>query len=184
MKSNILLMKRILNATAAVICIFAALTSCKNSSKEAPSIIGEEDTAMDSFDQDVWETEEPEEITPVETVEEYEDTDVDTPPTYSEIDTKPKFDGKEDRTFQKWVAENVVFPQQAVANNESGTVLVQFTIDSLGTMTDIKIIRSVSPSLDAEAVRVLEASPSWTSGSHEGKPVNISYMMPVRFSRN
>ena len=169
-------MNRILSAAAVLTCIFA-LASCKGGNRgeedeEAVSgfATAEEEAAV-FFAED-----ELEDMTPVDTV------DADSTLVYSDIEVKPKFNGGTDTTFQKWVAENIKYPQQAIDSSEAGTVLVQFTVDTTGALASINVIRSVSPALDAEAVRVIEASPEWKAGSHKGSPVEVSYMIPVKFS--
>lgn len=81
----------------------------------------------------------------------------------------------------KWLGENLKYPEAAVKNKEEGRVVLQFTIRQDGSITDVKVMRSVSKALDAEAVRVVSCMPKWTPGKQGGKPVNVKYMLPVTF---
>ena len=63
----------------------------------------------------------------------------------------------------------------------SGRVTLSFTVSASGKVVDVKVLRSVDTLLDNEAVRVLEMSPEWVPGKHEGKPVAVKYTFPVIF---
>ena len=65
--------------------------------------------------------------------------------------------------------------------NIQGRVTIQFTITSTGQLTNIRVLKSVHPLLDAEAVRVVSLSPDWTPGMHNGRPVSVTYSFPVIF---
>ena len=100
---------------------------------------------------------------------------------FSQVTKKPTFQGNDASTFAKWVSENMTYPEDAKKAGVEGRVMVQFTICEDGAVRDIKLLRSVDPRLDAEAVRVISASPKWTPGEQNGKPVQVSYMFPVIF---
>ena len=70
----------------------------------------------------------------------------------------------------------------ALENGLEGRVTVSFTISVKGTVKDIKILRGVSPSMDAEAVRLISASPQWLPGVKNGVPTEVTYTIPVVFS--
>lgn len=167
-------MKRILSLALAAAVAFTAVTSCRNSGKEVqePQPVEETEAPVE------WETVPDEEVTEIEAVEEPE---VPGRVSYSDIEVKPSFQDGDEKSFQKWIADNVQYPVQASDNGQEGTVVAQFTIDKEGRITDVRILRSVSPALDAEAVRVIESAPSWKPGSHEGEPVEVSYVLPVKF---
>lgn len=92
----------------------------------------------------------------------------------------PSFPGGED-AFYRYMILNMKYPQEAVDANEQGKVVVNFTITSKGEVTDPKIIQSVSPSLDAEALRIVNSMPLWNPGTVDGKPVNCTYTCPINF---
>ena len=168
-------MKRILSLAAVAVLCFAAATSCKNSGKQAAESPAVEDlgTAFEEF--------EPVDATPIEEIEAVEEPENPDRLLYSDIEVKPKFQEGDEKAFQQWIADNVRYPFEASDNNQSGTVVAQFTVDKEGKITDVKILRSVDPILDAEAVRVIESAPSWTPASHEGEPIEVSFVLPVKF---
>jgi TonB family C-terminal domain len=104
------------------------------------------------------------------------------PISLMDVDVKPKFDGNEDGiAFRKWVQENLMYPESAIQKESQGHIMVQFTISEAGDVKDVKILKGVSPDLDAEAMRAISDSPKWTPGKHEGKPVEVSYIFSIVF---
>jgi TonB family protein len=99
------------------------------------------------------------------------------------IDVKPTFQGGDANTFSKWVNERLVYPEVAKKNGQQGRVTLQFTIGKDGNVTKVKVLRGVSPELDAEAVRVVSMSPAWTPGIKDGKPVSVTYTFPIIFAK-
>ncbi len=97
------------------------------------------------------------------------------------VEEKPKFQGGDQNDFTKWVFKNIVYPEIAKENGVSGRVTLQFTVDTKGKVTDIKVVRGVDSSLDKEAVRVVSSSPTWTPGRQSGKPVKVRFTFPVIF---
>lgn len=100
---------------------------------------------------------------------------------YALVDTKPSFQGGDANTFSAWVSSHLSYPAVARENGVSGRVMVQFTVSTDGSITDVTVIRGVDPSLDQEALRVIRSSPKWTPGEHEGRKVNVTYQFPVIF---
>ena len=100
---------------------------------------------------------------------------------FSLVEKKPTFQGNDAVTFSKWVAERLLYPEGAKKERLQGRVLVQFTVCDDGVVRDAKVLRGVNPMLDAEALRVISASPKWEPGLQDGKPVNVTYMFPVIF---
>jgi TonB family protein len=84
--------------------------------------------------------------------------------------------------FRLYVQKNLVYPKSAVENKIQGRVFVQFVIDTYGYVTDVKIVRGVDPSLDAEALRVVKSSPRWIPGKQRGKKVKVQYTFPIVFA--
>ena len=99
-----------------------------------------------------------------------------------DIDVHPKFRGKDRNTFNYWVNSRIRYPESALKNNIQGQVLLSFTIDSVGNVTNVYVVRGVSKELDKEAVRVISSSPKWTPGYKDGKPISVFYHFPVNFS--
>lgn len=152
-----------------------AATSCKNATKEAAENQPVEETEA------VVEQEDPIADRDVIAIEAVEAPEMPGAVPYSEIEVKPTFQDGDEKAFQKWIADNIQYPVQASDNGQEGTVIAQFTIDKEGKITDVKVLRSVYPALDAEAVRVIESAPSWKPGTHDGEPVEVSYVLPVKF---
>ena len=100
---------------------------------------------------------------------------------YSQVEDKPKFNGGDAVSFSKWVSANLKYPEDAFKAGIAGRIMVQFTVCEDGEVRDVKILRSVNESLDAEAIRVISASPKWEPGRVSGKPVNVTYQFPVIF---
>ncbi len=80
-----------------------------------------------------------------------------------------------------FLRQNVNYPEQAKKDSIEGRVVVGFVIDTDGSITDPKIVRSVHPLLDAEALRVVKLMPKWEPGSENGTPVKVKYNLPISF---
>lgn len=102
---------------------------------------------------------------------------------YYECDQRPSFLNSTDpRQFlSRWVYQYLKYPPQAVRNGVQGTVMVDFIIDRSGKVTDVRVARSVSEELDAEAVKVISASPKWKPARVGGNKVRCSMTLPVEF---
>jgi protein TonB len=107
-------------------------------------------------------------------------------PDYDEIpeefypfpEVQPEFRGN----IQKYLAENVVYPSISRELGTEGTVYLNFKISSSGKVTNIKILRGVSPEIDAEAVRVLENMPLWKPAMQGDRKVSTSVGISIKFS--
>ncbi|MFZ5941276.1 MAG: M56 family metallopeptidase [Bacteroidota bacterium] len=98
------------------------------------------------------------------------------------VEEMPTFNGGDPSVeFRKYIAQNLIYPEIAKQNGIQGRVIVQFTVNSKGQAVDAVVVRSVDPSLDAEAVRVIEASPAWTPGKQRGKEVGVLFTFPINF---
>ena len=99
---------------------------------------------------------------------------------YEVVEQMPTFPGG-DAALMKYLAENIKYPVSAQKAKEQGRVVVQFIVEKDGAVTGVKTVRSVTPALDAEAVRVIKAMPKWTPGRQGGQPVRVNYNVPVSF---
>ena len=81
----------------------------------------------------------------------------------------------------KFLQENVKYPENAMKNNVQGRVIVQFVVEKDGTPNEFKVLRSVDPDLDAEALRVMKAMPKWKPGMQKGQVVRVKFTVPVSF---
>jgi protein TonB len=80
-----------------------------------------------------------------------------------------------------YIQQNLKYPEGAKEQEIQGRVIVQFTIEKDGTVSDVNVVKSVDPLVDAEVVRIVSNMPAWKPGMHEGKPVRVSYSIPIRF---
>lgn len=81
----------------------------------------------------------------------------------------------------KWITKNLKYPEKAIKEGKMGKVYVNFIIDAEGNVINPKIIRGISPEIDAEVLRVFQKMPKWKPGFHRGKAVRVSYNIPVTF---
>lgn len=98
-----------------------------------------------------------------------------------QVDVSPSFKGGGTLEFSKWVNAHLNYPKSAKEDGIQGRVLVAFTVKANGQVGDVKVVKGVDPALDAEAVRVVSKSPKWKPGYSDGKPVDVSYTVPVVF---
>ena len=96
------------------------------------------------------------------------------------IGKSPEFPGGTDSLF-KFLESNLIYPEDAKKDSIQGRVICRFTIDTDGSITDIRVLRSVHPSLDAEAVRVISAMPKWVPAETDGKKTRCKFVFPVVF---
>ena len=101
--------------------------------------------------------------------------------TFQSIEVKPKFNGGDANEFSKWVIAHLEYPAEARAAGKQGRVMVKFTVNEDGKVSDVSVLRGIDPALDAEAVRVVNSSPNWKPGEKDGKKVPVTYTFPVIF---
>ena len=97
------------------------------------------------------------------------------------VEEKPSFMGGDANQFSAWVNKRLVYPEIAKENGVQGRVTVQFTVEKDGSVTKVKVLRGVDPSLDKEAVRVVSMSPKWKPGKQRDRAVPVTYTFPVYF---
>lgn len=97
------------------------------------------------------------------------------------VEEMPSFQGKGQEGFREWVAKNLRYPENAAEKGISGRVFVQFIVRKDGSLSNVNVVRGVHPDLDAEALRVIKASPPWTPGVQRGNKVNVAYTFPIVF---
>jgi periplasmic protein TonB len=96
------------------------------------------------------------------------------------VEEMPEFPGGE-AALRAFIAKSINYPVIAQENGVQGKVYVSFIVDKDGGISDAKIARSVDPSLDKEALRVVNTLPKWKPGKQRGKPVRVSYTVPISF---
>jgi len=97
------------------------------------------------------------------------------------VEDMPSFQGQGQEGFREWISENLVYPENAKSKGINGRVYIQFIVDTEGLVTDVKVVRSVHPDLDAEAKRVVESSPTWIPGKQREKNVAVVFTFPIIF---
>ncbi len=83
--------------------------------------------------------------------------------------------------FMKWLQRTLRYPPAAQQQGVQGTVMVSFIVNVDGTITEQKVVRSVNPDLDAEALRVISNMPKWKPGLEKGKPCRTLFAIPIVF---
>lgn len=101
-------------------------------------------------------------------------------PIFTVVEEMPEYPGGMSE-FMKFIAQNIKYPADALQGKVEGRVIARFVVCKDGSISDIEIMRSVSPSLDAEAVRVLKLMPKWKPGRQRGKAVPVKFTVPVTF---
>ena len=99
---------------------------------------------------------------------------------YDVCDEMPQFPGGTSE-LMKFLSMNIRYPKEAEEKGEQGRVIVTFVVGRDGTISDAAVRKSVSPQLDAEALRIVNAMPTWTPGKQNGEPVRVKYTIPVTF---
>ena len=96
------------------------------------------------------------------------------------VEQMPSFPGGPS-ALMEWLSNNVKYPVVAQENGVQGRVVVSFVVERDGSITDVKVVRGVDPSLDKEASRVVKAMPRWIPGKQNGSAVRVKYNVPVAF---
>ena len=96
------------------------------------------------------------------------------------VEVMPEFPGGV-QALQLFLVNHVKYPAEAAENGKMGKVYVKFNIEKDGSITNIHVVRSVYPSVDAEAVRVIRIMPKWIPGRVNGKPVRVGFTVPINF---
>ena len=96
------------------------------------------------------------------------------------VEQMPEFPGGQ-AALLKWIGDNIKYPAIAEENGIQGRVVCTFVVERDGSVTDVQVARSVDPSLDKEAKRVLTKMPRWIPGKQNGSAVRVKYTVPVTF---
>ena len=99
---------------------------------------------------------------------------------FTVVEEMPQFPGGMAEAM-KFLAKNINYPVESQKAKIEGRVIVQFVVKENGKVADIKVMRGVSPELDAEAIRVVSMMPDWIPGKQRGKAVDVKYTMPIMF---
>ena len=80
-----------------------------------------------------------------------------------------------------FVSHAIIYPKIAIEKGIEGRVITQFEVEKNGALTDIKVVRGISPELDAEAIRIVKSMPRWIPGKQRNKVCRVKYTLPVNF---
>jgi protein TonB len=100
---------------------------------------------------------------------------------YKVVDVMPAYPGG-DSTLLKYISNNTHYPNDAKVSAIQGKVIIRFMVKADGTVSDVSVLKGVSPSLDKEAVRVVGTLPKFSPGKLKGVNVPVWYMVPIQFS--
>ncbi len=106
--------------------------------------------------------------------------DEDNPLNFQVVERLPEFPGGMS-AFVQWLTKNLKYPLTAQRTKRKGTVLVSFIVNKDGSIADRKVVKSVSPELDREALRVLRLMPKWKPGEDHGQPCRTYICIPIVF---
>ena len=93
----------------------------------------------------------------------------------------PEFVGGEDM-MARFIQDNIKYPSQAVKKNIKGTSYIHFIVQTDGSLSDVKVLKSAHPLLDAEAIRVIKKMPNWIPGKQYNRVVRVKFVLPIRFN--
>jgi protein TonB len=96
------------------------------------------------------------------------------------VEQMPSFPGG-DAALMQYLSSHIKYPVVAEENGIQGRVIATFVVERDGSITDVKVVKSVDPSLDKEAIRVLKSMPKWIPGKQNGSAVRVKFTVPVTF---
>ena len=102
-------------------------------------------------------------------------------PIFEVVEHMPEFTGGGMPALMEYLSKNIKYPEAAMKKGIQGRGIVQFVVEKDGSITNVKILRSVDPELDKEAVRVVSAMPKWKPGTQRGEAVRVRFTVPVMF---
>lgn len=99
---------------------------------------------------------------------------------FDTVEQMPEYPGGMQAMIE-FLQTNMKYPEDAAKQKVEGRVMVQFVVETDGSVSDVHVAKQVFPSLDAEAVRVVQAMPKWTPGKEKGRVVRVKYLLPIVF---
>lgn len=102
-------------------------------------------------------------------------------PIFEVVEHMPEFTGGGMPALMEYLSKNIKYPEAAMKKGIQGRGIVQFVVEKDGSITNVKILRSVDLELDKEAVRVVSAMPKWKPGTQRGEAVRVRFTVPVMF---
>jgi TonB family protein len=105
---------------------------------------------------------------------------VDNDTVYNIVEQMPEYPGGVE-AMMKYIAENVKYPEEAKDKNIAGRVFLAFVVEKDGSVSNVKVLRGIGGGCDEEAARVINSMPKWKPGKQKGKPVRVSFQIPIYF---
>lgn len=102
---------------------------------------------------------------------------------FHHVEKMPEFPGG-DMAMMEFLSKNIKYPVEAQKKELQGRVVVSFVVEKDGSLSDVKVAKSVDPQLDEEALRVVKSMPNWTPGMQNGKAVRVKYYVPISYRLN
>ncbi len=102
---------------------------------------------------------------------------------YLKVEKMPTFPGGQD-ALVKFLVANIQYPETAKQKKVQGKVFVCYIVRADGSVTNVKIQRGIGSGCDEEALRVAKLMPKWNPGEHNGKPVDVQFVLPIKFALN
>lgn len=99
---------------------------------------------------------------------------------YTVVEQMPQYPGGNEELL-RFISSHMRYPAIAAENGIQGMVIVRFVVSPTGEVTNVTVLRTLDPSCDKEALRVIQSLPNWMPGKQNGKPVPVFYTVPVRF---
>ena len=99
---------------------------------------------------------------------------------FDTVEQMPEYPGGMQAMIE-FLQTNMKYPEDAAKQKVEGRVMVQFVVETDGSVSDVHVAKQVFPSLDAEAIRVVQAMPKWMPGKDKGKVVRVKYNLPIVF---
>ena len=99
---------------------------------------------------------------------------------YDVVEQMPEFPGSPYALYE-FLARSIQYPEEARKKSIQGRVIVTFVVEKDGSITNARVVKTLDPLLDAEALRVINVMPKWNPGKQNGEPVRVKYTVPVSF---
>jgi len=99
---------------------------------------------------------------------------------YSLVEKMPEFPGGEEKMFN-FIRKNLRYSAEMLESGIQGRVICRLVIEKNGRISNVEVLKSLSPACDKEAVRVIKLMPKWIPGEQDGKKVRVNYILPVLF---
>ncbi len=115
-------------------------------------------------------------VPPEEDEEEVEEQQI-----FQVVENMPEFPGGR-AALMKYLASNIKYPPYAKEAGIQGRVFINFVVETNGNITNVKVLRGIGGGCDEEAIRVVKSMPKWSPGMQRGKPVRVSFNLPVKFT--